>query len=201
MYTLYYLNKNLQHGVIKVPDLDAPVRIPEDLVFSNLRKGIEFIDEPHQCIQFTDMERLIMYSKFFDIELLKEDDFRKANTYLTSACEVDGFGILFESGEVPYYIFDEGNVLQFPVHDDLPNFNTDVFLSYDGLDYWKVPNHLDPTGYLWGDGSHNRLYFSYINGLRYSHIDLVNCAEDSLPKYVYFQRTGSSDRTRVFTMY
>jgi len=89
MYTLYYLNRNYQTGTIKVRNLDAPVRIPEDLVFSNLRKGIEFIKEPHECIDFTDTERLIMASEFTDTQLLKESDFRKQNSYLSPLCAIE----------------------------------------------------------------------------------------------------------------
>ena len=89
MYTLYYLNRNLQLGTIKVTDFLTPVRIPEDLVFCNLRFGIYFIKEPHKCIDFTDTERLIMNSEFSDMDLLKEYDFRRENTYLDILCEVE----------------------------------------------------------------------------------------------------------------
>ncbi|BFM44932.1 hypothetical protein CFS9_35730 [Flavobacterium sp. CFS9] len=89
MYTLYYLNRNYQLGTIKASTLDAPILIPEDLVFCNLRKGINFIKEPHKCIDFTDIERLIISSEFTDTELLKDYDFRKQNTYLNPLCEID----------------------------------------------------------------------------------------------------------------
>lgn len=90
MYTLYYLNRSHQLRTIKALNLDEPVLIPEDLVFCNLRKGINFIKEPHKCIDFTDTERLIMNSEFTDINLLKDFDYRKQNTYLTALCEIDG---------------------------------------------------------------------------------------------------------------
>ncbi|WP_281638415.1 hypothetical protein [Flavobacterium marginilacus] len=89
MYTLYYLNKNLQMDCLKAPSLDTPILIPEDLIFTNLRKGIHFIKEPHECINFTDMERLIINSEFFDTELVKQGEFRKQNTYLTPLCQID----------------------------------------------------------------------------------------------------------------
>ncbi|WP_291287330.1 hypothetical protein [Flavobacterium sp.] len=89
MYTLYYLNRNYQLGTIKTDTLDTPILIPEDLVFCNLRKGINFIKEPHKCIDFTDTERLIITSEFTDTQLLKDYDFRKQNTYLTPLCPIE----------------------------------------------------------------------------------------------------------------
>lgn len=89
MYTLYYLNSNLQIGTIKTKTLDAPILIPEDLVFCNLRKGIVFIKEPHKCIDFTDIERMIIASEFNDVSLLKDGDYRKQNTYLNPLCVID----------------------------------------------------------------------------------------------------------------
>ncbi|MEA9415911.1 hypothetical protein [Flavobacterium sp. PL02] len=89
MYTLYYLNKNLQMGTLKVASLDAPVLIPENLIFSNIRRGINFIKEPNKCVDFTDLERLIISSEFFDSSLVNEADFRRANTYLTPLCPIE----------------------------------------------------------------------------------------------------------------
>lgn len=96
MYTLYYLNKNLQIGTIKTDSLDAPILIPEELIFCNLRKGINFIKEPHKCIAFTDIERMIMASEFNDVELIKQADYRRENTYLEPLCRID---------PVPYIVF------------------------------------------------------------------------------------------------
>lgn len=89
MYTLYYLNRNLQIGTIKADTLDVNILIPEDLIFCDLRKGIEFIKQPHKCIAFTDFERLIIQSEFNDTELISQGEYRKANTYLTPLCEID----------------------------------------------------------------------------------------------------------------
>lgn len=91
MYTLYYLNRNLQIGTLKVSTLDAPILIPEDLVFCNFRKDAVFIKYPHMCIDFNDTERLLIASEFSDIELLKDFDFRRANTYLNAACAIDEY--------------------------------------------------------------------------------------------------------------
>lgn len=97
MYTLYYLNRNLQLGTIKAETLDAPILIPEDLIFCDLRKGINFIKEPHECIDFTDMERLIMQSEFNDMNLIKDADYRYQNTYLSPLCPIDGTPLILAS--------------------------------------------------------------------------------------------------------
>ncbi|OXA95981.1 hypothetical protein B0A75_18115 [Flavobacterium oncorhynchi] len=89
MYTLYYLNRNLQLGTIKADSLDVPILVPEDLIFCDLRKDINFIKEPHKCIDFTDIERLIIQSQFNDVSLIKEGDYRKQNTYLNPLCQID----------------------------------------------------------------------------------------------------------------
>ncbi|MDN3673440.1 hypothetical protein QWY99_10285 [Flavobacterium branchiarum] len=89
MYTLYYLSKNLQLDSIKVSSLDVPILCPEDLIFCNLREGINFIKEPHKCIDFTDLERLIIASEFTDTSLIKQGDYRKANSYLKPLCQID----------------------------------------------------------------------------------------------------------------
>lgn len=89
MYILYYLNDNYQFGTIEVRNLDTPVLIPENLIFINLRNGINFIKEPHECIDFTHLERLIISTEFFDMETIKQSDFRKANTYLTPLCAIE----------------------------------------------------------------------------------------------------------------
>lgn len=88
MYILYYLNDNYQFGTIEARNLDTPVLVPENLIFVNLRNGINFIKEPHKCIDFTHLERLIMSTEFFDMETIKQSDFRKANTFLTPLCPI-----------------------------------------------------------------------------------------------------------------
>ena len=96
MYTLYYLNKNLQIETMKVDSLDVPILVPEDLIFCDLRKGINFIKEPHACIAFTDIERLIIQSEFNDVSLIKEGDYRKQNSYLTPLCPIDGVPLVLD---------------------------------------------------------------------------------------------------------
>jgi hypothetical protein len=58
----------------------ACVNIPEDLIFIALRDGTKFIKEPVETFDFTDIERLIMTTEFFDFNFLKDEDFRKQNT-------------------------------------------------------------------------------------------------------------------------
>lgn len=113
MYTLYYLNRNLQLGTIKVPHLNERVLIPEDLVFCNLRKGINFIKEPDACIAFTDTERLIMNSEFTDMELLKQFDYRRQNTYLDIMCQVDMDFPYVDPDALPYIVAFSGGKLHF----------------------------------------------------------------------------------------
>ncbi|MBB6388937.1 MULTISPECIES: hypothetical protein [Flavobacterium] len=74
---------------MKVKTFDEPVLIPEDLIFCDLRQETTFIKEPTKCIDFTDIERLIIQSEFNDISLIKDADFRLQNTYMTSLCQVD----------------------------------------------------------------------------------------------------------------
>ncbi|SHL40411.1 hypothetical protein [Flavobacterium chilense] len=100
MYVLYYLNRNLQLQTLEVDSLDIPLLIPEDLIFCNLRKGINFIKEPNACIDFTHLERLIISSEFTDMAMLKDNDFRTQNSYLTALCVVDIIPVLLSVDSV-----------------------------------------------------------------------------------------------------
>ena len=130
MYTLYYLNKNYQIGTIKVASLDEAIRIPEDLVFSNLRKGINFIKEPHVCIDFTDTERLVMASEFTDVQLLKESDFRKQNTYLTPLCPIDAIPLVLDDVDFQKIYWNYPSEVNVEISND--NINFGVY-AYDQL--------------------------------------------------------------------
>lgn len=126
MYILYYLNRNLQLGTINVQSLDVPVLIPEDLIFCDLRKGISFIKEPHKCIGFTDLERLIMQSDFNDVSLIKDGDFRMQNTYLEPLCEIDPMVLKIKSAnEVRVYVTD----IQEEVMKRIYTCSSDIFLA------------------------------------------------------------------------
>ena len=197
MYTLYYLNRNLQLGTIETYSLDSPILIPEDLVFCNLRKGINFIKEPHRCIDFTHAERLIMASEFTDMELVKDFDFRKQNTYLNPLCQIDSYDIVLTDSEVRYFN-DEGNVLIFPQHADLPNMLTNIFLSLDGINFQRAGIEHDDNGFYWN--TVQRLYYSNINGKLFPAINLVGAPFAELPQYVYFQNVVDGKRTKVHTI-
>jgi hypothetical protein len=89
MYTLYYVNENMNINTLETASLDEPLRIPERLIFVALREGINFIKEPHKCIAFTDFERLIMSSDYNDLNFVNESHYRKENTYLEPLCQVN----------------------------------------------------------------------------------------------------------------
>lgn len=156
MYTLYYLNRNLQIGTIKAETLDAPILIPEDLVFSDLRKGINFIKEPHECIAFTDIERLIMQSQFNDVELVKQADFRRANTYLTPLCSIDPVYMAFDF-KPKIHIYEGTQHLSIVDTDDT---GLQALFSVDGVtfperfvfdfDYWHSPEGDAQDGNVFG---------------------------------------------------
>ncbi|WP_286968239.1 hypothetical protein [Flavobacterium sp. UBA4854] len=156
MYTLYYLNRNLQIGTIKADTLDAPILIPEDLVFSDLRKGINFIKEPHECIDFSDIERLFMQSEFNDINLVKEADYRLQNTYLTPLCPIDPTYLNVDfKPKIHLY---EGSPNLSIVDTDTTNLQ--ALFSVDGItyperfvfdfDYWKSPEGEAEDGNVFG---------------------------------------------------
>jgi hypothetical protein len=89
MYTLYYVNENMNINTLQTESLDEPLRIPERLIFVALRRGINFIKEPNKCIAFTDFERLLMSSEFNDLNFVNESHYRKENTYLEPLCKID----------------------------------------------------------------------------------------------------------------
>ncbi|OCB78817.1 hypothetical protein [Flavobacterium crassostreae] len=126
MYILYYLNENLQLGTIERPTLDIPIVVPERLIFCALRKGINFIKEPHECLQLTHIERLIFNSEFTDISMLKTAYFRRENTLLTATCQIEPFPNLILSS--PYLPASAVNV-DFSFR---PKTDFNLFFSNDG---------------------------------------------------------------------
>ncbi|WP_406843569.1 hypothetical protein [Flavobacterium soyae] len=198
MYTLYYLNRNFQLRTIETPTMDVPIRIPEELVFCNLRQGISFIREPHRCIDFTHTERLIMVSEFTDTELLKDADFRKENTYLSPLCQIEVYNFVLADADVKYF-YDEGNVLIFPLNVGIPNMLTNVWLSYDGINWQRAGIEHDTNGFEW-TGTENRLYYSAINGILFPSVDLVNAPFIDLPKYAFFENAETLGRSKVHTI-
>lgn len=85
-YILYYLNDNYTIQTLEVDNLDTPIFLPENLIFTNIRKGVHFIRQPHECIKLTHLERLIISTEFFDMSTIKQADFRRQNTYLEVSC-------------------------------------------------------------------------------------------------------------------
>ena len=86
MITLYYVNKNQALGTIEIESFEACQPLPEGLIFVAFRDGLNFIKEPPQIYTFTDLERLIMGSEFFDMRYLKDSDFRKENSSSITFC-------------------------------------------------------------------------------------------------------------------
>lgn len=121
MYILYYVTENLQISFIEVETLDQEIIIPENLSFIALRKGINFINEPHQCIDFTHLERLSIAGRLDDINLFKESPFRLKNSKLSPLCQIDlalNLTAYFAKGEHLIQIF-----TQIPEH-----FKNDSFV-------------------------------------------------------------------------
>lgn len=146
MYVLYYLNSNFQIGTIEVETLNMPILIPENLIFINLRKGINFIKEPDQCCDFTHLERLIMASEFTDMETIKEGDFRRANTYLNVLCQVDLDKPYYDpNSPIPYIVYYQstfGDEQVGKIHFNMPMPAQGLYEfeeSYDkGVTWWRM---------------------------------------------------------------
>lgn len=163
MYILYYFNQNYQIQTIEVDTLDAPILIPENLIFINLRKGINFIKEPHECIDFTHLERLIMASEFTDTEIIKDGDFRKANTFLTPLCPIEPQYLSFDF-DPKIFIYEGAPVLAILETDTT---NLQALFSVDGItfnyifdyDYWYTPEGEAQDGIMY-EVSNGRLIAS-----------------------------------------
>lgn len=206
IYTLYYLNENLQIGTLKVETLDAPILIPENLVFCDLRKGIHFIKEPHECIDFTDIERLFMQSQFNDVGLIKDGDYRRQNTYLTPLCPIDApplLGFAFE----PSYWRNEGcltlEINQYDLSD------TKVYFSVDGVDFSQYvldcPYWLSPAGYeelngagMFGDSSGKTDIAIYLDPSFLT--DTNNSLSVPELKYFYFKTVSTGAQSPTYNL-
>jgi hypothetical protein len=77
---LYYITKNHAIHTMDIGTFQTCVNIPEDLIFIALRDGSKFIKEPALSFEFTDIERFIMSTEFFDFGLIKDEDYRRQNT-------------------------------------------------------------------------------------------------------------------------
>lgn len=105
MYILYYISESMQINTIEVQTLDAPVILPENLHFIALRKGIDFIDHPSECISFTHLERLCISSRLDDLSEFQNHPFRLKNSLFIATCQVDQPVIIPPIG--PIVLFDD----------------------------------------------------------------------------------------------
>lgn len=138
MYTLYYISESLQISTLEVETLDQEIIIPENLHFIALRKGINFINEPHSCIDFTDLERLAIAQRLDDLNLFQNHPFRLKNSKFSPLCQIDpkpklNFELVFsnESDEQPPVIIEDGN------GNFIYSFPESGFVDLDFLDYYK----------------------------------------------------------------
>ncbi|MBZ4040983.1 hypothetical protein [Flavobacterium hibisci] len=184
MTTLYYLNKNKQMGVMKVVNINEPVLIPEDLIFCNVRFGVKFEKEPSDCIEFTDIERLIINSEFTDMDLLKESDFRKQNTYLDIRCQVD-----FDQ---PYY----GDLSGFNFGLSVVSDEGDERIRFHGfggklpLNKLKIAFYLDGVEHLT-----ETLNYYLIERPEFSGYQVLMLMEDGFYSFAYFRIPVLQDET------
>lgn len=91
MYHLYYVTENLQIETLQIETLDDHIKIPQNLSFIAVRNGINFINEPSECLDFTPLERLSIAGKLDDISIFQNHTFRKANSFLKNLCKVDPY--------------------------------------------------------------------------------------------------------------
>jgi hypothetical protein len=192
MYTLYYISESLQISTLEVEDLNTPVLIPENLTFIALRKGINFINEPHECINFTQLERLAIAGKLDDINIFKDYPFRKKNTLLLPLCQIDQYFAMnfrlgkgenflffdFESNERGFEVTELYNDSQrLPHVESVIESSAGVFFYRFNEDYWSEP--LLYKGFILTHVSSGRsLKFIYPN------IDLVGYRDEAPIFYV-----------------
>lgn len=203
MYILYYLNENLTLQTMEVQTLNNPILITEPTIFVAIRSDKGFEKEPHECLNLTHLERLFIYSDFNDTSFLMEGHFRKPNTFLTSSCEIDPsgepvFDIVFENESDVNLYYDEGQVIRFPQHPDLPNEQCTVHLGVDGIEYITAGILEDETGFYWND--HQRLYFTDIGSKLQPLIDAIEQTSGLENYYVWFENTNNQKRTKVFLL-
>lgn len=109
MVTLYYLNKNNDIDTIELPTFEACIPLRETGLFIAFRDGLEFIKHPPEIFPFTNLERLIIGTEFFDANFIKDSDYRKENTsfcpklppltFLPIITNVDYYGLFISAGE------------------------------------------------------------------------------------------------------
>lgn len=140
MYTLYYISESLQISTLEVETLDQEIIIPENLHFIALRKGINFINEPHECIDFTHLERLAIAQRLDDLNLFQNHPFRLKNSKLSPLCQMDpNFAMNFKLGKGESHLaleFDS-NKTGFEITE---NYNDPQMLPFVGSVFQNAPN-------------------------------------------------------------
>lgn len=160
MYTLYYINQLFQINTIEVQSLDIPLIIPEDLHFIALRKGINFINEPSECLAFTDLERLAISGRLDEITIFANHSFRKANTTFTALCQVDQNGIDPQPNNSPFWTLQSYDIQQSEV---LVKLQSDIDFTDLQYIYFKGNLNLFPIDI---DLRSNRYPISDINTIQ-----------------------------------
>ncbi|MEO8534815.1 MAG: hypothetical protein ABI441_13745 [Flavobacterium sp.] len=206
-YTIYFLNDNYQITTKEVPTLNDNILLTENCIVTNIRFGIHFIKEPHKCLQLTDLERLIISTEFWDTEIVKEGDFRRANTHLTANCIID-LPVFDPSNFIfsPNYWRDEGALILDFNHCDSDNLL--IYFSPDGVHYnhvfdpayWKTPEGLAILGlsfiyYRDGDLDSFRIYLDPNFRTDFGN----NASTPDLP-YLYFESKINGNKSQVYDM-
>lgn len=153
---LYYVTRNGHLGTLELPTFESCVPIPEDLIFVAYRDGINFVKEPPTKFPFSDVERLIMGSEFFDMRYLKDSDYRNQNTQLCpifgdSNIYVDFITFPTDISEARIYI---NNILLSTLNKDNFRLNTNVvanslirievdFITVDRFTYQSFNSNFD----------------------------------------------------------
>lgn len=130
MYYLYYINETFQINCLEVISLDRPVLIPENLHFIALRKGIDFIDHPNECIAFNNLERLAIASRLDDLNEFSNHPWRIKNTYFTALCRVDPLPFINEINVYSSDYRDNRNYISVLFPNDVTSWT--LFLSSGG---------------------------------------------------------------------
>jgi hypothetical protein len=83
MYTLAYINRNMDLHFMEVQDENVCFPIPEDLIIVGVLQGNKAIFEPEEKLDLTNVERLIIGLRgSFDLSFVKFGDFRKQNSQM-----------------------------------------------------------------------------------------------------------------------
>jgi hypothetical protein len=191
MVTLYYLNKNNDIETMELPVFDACVPLKESGIFIAYRDGINFVKNPPDTFPFTDLERLIIGTEFFDTNYIKESDYRKQNS---SFCPVVPVQVsLLQVFDDVFINQSEGNVLStiqcFDVQGLEPIEEEDKLVYFS--DSLGVFTAFEATK-INGDGAFPMYVWYNFFGLEQ--------LPENLPTSVYFEQKSTGLKTRIFTL-